>query len=125
MQEPPPPAPATLADVDDCSFACCLHVRGGGSGAVEDASEVGSDDVVPDVVGDGFEVVVGDEVGHAGVVDEDFEVAVLVDGGLDQFAAVGVGAGVGLDGDGGASGGLDFVDDSLSGLGASEVVDDD
>ena len=67
----------------------------------------------------------GDEVGHAGVVDEDFEVAELVDRGLDELAAVGVGAGVGLDGDGGAACGLDLIHDPLSGVGAAEVVDDD
>ena len=112
-------------DVDDRAFAGGAHVRRGGAAAVEDAAQVGAEDVVPDFVGDGIEVVVGDEVGHGAVVDEDLEGAELVDGGLDEALAVGVVAEIGPDGDGLAAAGADAFDDFVGGVGAAEVVDDD
>ena len=90
MQDPPPPSPATEETLTIRAFAGGAHVRRGGAAAVEDAAQICAEDVVPDFVGDGVEVVVRDEVGHGAVVDEDMEGAELVDGGLDEALAVGV-----------------------------------
>ena len=90
MQEPPPPSPATE---ETLTIAPSPAARMCGAAArlqLKRPRRFAPRDVVPDFVGDGIEVVVGDEVGHGAVVDEDVEGAELVDGGLDEALAVGV-----------------------------------
>ena len=71
------------ADVDDPSAAAALEMRKRGGAAVEDAAEVGVDDVLP-VAGRH----VGDvrEVADAGVVHEHVESAEALDRGVDRPA---------------------------------------
>ena len=76
------------------------------------------------------EVLLGDllERRHlvdAGVVDQDVEMAVSLDGGVDDGLGVGGLGDVALDGDGLAAGGGDGLDDLVGAGLAGGVVDDD
>jgi hypothetical protein len=80
---------AHLADdrghVDDAAAAALDEVREGGVRAVEDAAEVGGDDLLPLLDGHAADGAVAVD---AGVVDEDVEPAELLDGRLDQGSAL-------------------------------------
>ena len=108
------------ADVDDA--AALAEVLGRGLGDEQEAEDVDVELLVEVLGGDGFE---GAELVDAGVVDEDVELAVVLDGGVDDGLRVGGLGDVALDGDGFAAGLGDGVDDVVGTGFVGGVVDDD
>lgn len=92
------------------------------AGDEELATGVDVEDAVELLLGDVLQVTEGDD---AGVGADDVELAVVLNGLLEELDGLGDVADVGLDGDGIATVGLDLVDDLLGGLGRVGVVDND
>ena len=71
-------------DVEDHCVARRSEVRHGGTDDVPRPDHVDPEDLLPDLGGRCIEVVVGDDRGRAGVVDDDVEPSVVPDGGVDE-----------------------------------------
>jgi hypothetical protein len=108
------------ADVDDA--AALAEVLDRGLGGEQKAEHVDVELAVKVFLGDRFD---GSEFVDAGVVDEDIEAPVVLDGGVDDALGVGGLGDIALDGDGFATGFVNGGDDGFRAFLAGGVVDDD
>ena len=102
------------AEVDDAAAACGAEQRGGASGAMEHAGEIGLEDGVQLLGGDVFGELGGP--GDAGVVDQHVHAAEMVGGGLHEAVQLGRLASVGphaLVAAGGKGGVVDVADERV------------
>ena len=113
------------ADVDDFAVAGLFYPRTGSTAALENGFDVSGEEIFPVIRFYLFQVIVGNEHGGSGIVDEDVEPPEFLEGGFHEFPAKTIVADIALYREGFNPARFDILGGLLGVFFGGAVIDDD